>query len=82
MRQQLCRSLLLAELALKVGAAGGDASKLAAIPVPEAVRQREQFLAVCQQWLNRLDLRESYTACANTVQAEAQIMGWVCQRLL
>ena len=74
-RQHLCRSLLLAELALKVGAAGGDASKLAAIPIPDAFRQREQLLAVCQQWRNRLDLRESYAACANAVQAEAQIIG-------
>ena len=49
-RHQLCRSLLLAELALQVSAAGGDTSKLAAIPVPEAARQREQLLAVCQHW--------------------------------
>src|SRR3989442_10171216 len=33
LRHQLCRFLLLAELALKVSAAGGDTSKLAAIPV-------------------------------------------------
>jgi hypothetical protein len=74
-RHELCRSLLLAELALKVSAAGGDTSKLAAIPIPDAARPCEQLLAVCQQWRNRLDLRESYVAWANTIQMEAQILG-------
>ena len=74
-RHQLYRSLLLAELALKVSAAGGDVSKLTAISVPEATRQREQLLTLCQQWRNRLDMRESYAAWANQIQAEAQILG-------
>jgi hypothetical protein len=74
-RHQLCRSLLLAELALKVSAAGGDISKLTAISLPEATRQREQLLAVCQHWRNRLDLRESYATWAGAVQSEAQVLG-------
>ena len=75
LRHELCRSLLLAELTLKVGAAGGDTSTLAAIAIPDAARPCEQLLAVCQQWRNRLDLRESYVAWANTVQMEAQVLG-------
>jgi hypothetical protein len=74
-RHQLCRSLLLAELILKASAAGGDTAKLATVPIPETVRQREQLLAVCQQWRNRLDLRESYATWANTVQTEAHVLG-------
>ncbi len=74
-RGELCRSLLLAELALKVSAAGGDTSKLAAIPIPDAARLCEQLVAVCQQWRNRLDLRESYVAWANTIEKEAQVLG-------
>jgi hypothetical protein len=74
-RHQLCRALLLAELALKVSATGGDTSKLAGVPVPETDRQCEQLLAVCQQWRNRLDLRESYATWANTVQTEAQVLS-------
>jgi hypothetical protein len=73
-RHDLCRSLLLAELALKVSDAGGDTSKLAGIPVPDAARLCEQLLAVCQQWRNRLDLRESYVAWADTIQMEAHIL--------
>ena len=74
-RQQLGRALLLAELVLTACASGGDISQLAAIAVPEAPRQQEQLLAVCQQWRNRFDLRESYAAWANRVQTEAQIPG-------
>lgn len=74
-RHELCRSLLLAELTLKASAAGGDTSKLAAIPIPDAAGPCEQLLAVCQQWRNRLDLRESYVAWANTIQMEAQVLG-------
>ena len=74
-RHQLCRSLLLAELALKVSAAGGDTAKLAALSVPEALRQREQLLTVCQHWRNRLDLRQSYATWADTVQTEAHVLG-------
>jgi hypothetical protein len=75
LRHELCRSLLLAELTLRVGAAGGDTSRLAAMPLPDAARACEQLLAVCQQWRNRLDLRESYAAWAHTVQTEAQVLG-------
>ena len=78
-RHELCRSLLLAEIELKVGAAGGDTPTLAAIAVPDTARSCEQLLAVCQQWRNRLDLRESYVAWANTVQTEAQVLGWGLQ---
>ena len=46
-RHPLCRALLLAELTLKVSAAGGDTSTLAAIPIPDAARPCEQLLAVC-----------------------------------
>jgi hypothetical protein len=62
MRHELCRSLLLAELILKVSSAGGDTSTLAAIPIPDAARPCEPLLTVCQQWRNRLDRRESYVA--------------------
>jgi len=74
-RDHLCRSLLMAELKLKADAAGADTSKLAAITIPEAVRQREQLLAVCQQWRNRLNLRESYAECAEKVQAQTQVIA-------
>lgn len=74
-RHQLCRCLLLAELVLKVRAAGGDVSQLAGLPLPDTDRQVEQLLAVCQQWRNRLDLRESYATWADTVQAEAHVLG-------
>jgi hypothetical protein len=60
---------------LKVRAAGGDTSPFAAIPIPDAAQPCEQLLAVCQQWRNRLDLRESYVAWANKVQTEAQVLG-------
>jgi hypothetical protein len=65
----------LAELTLKVNAAGGDTPKLATVLIPETARQHEQLLAVCQQWRNRLDLRELYATWANTVQTEAHILG-------
>ena len=78
-RHELCRSLLLAEIVLKVGAAGGDTSTLAAIPIPDTARSCEQLLAVCQQWRNRLDLRESYAAWANTIHMEAHVLGWGLQ---
>jgi hypothetical protein len=75
LRHELCRSLLMAELTLQVSVAGGETSRLAALPIPDAARACEQLLAVCQQWRNRLDLRESYVAWANTVQTEAQVLG-------
>ena len=74
-RHELCRSLLLAELALMVEAAGGDPERFAAIGIPEAPRQRQKLLDVCQQWRNRLDLREAYAKAADKVQKEAQVMG-------
>lgn len=75
-RHQLCRILLLAELALKVRATGGDISKLAGLHMPETDRQSEQLLALCQQWRNRLDLRESYATWADKVQTEAQVLAF------
>jgi hypothetical protein len=74
-RHQICRSLLLAELAFNVRAAGGDTAKLAALSIPEALRQPEQLLAVCQHWRNRLDLRQSYATWADTIQTEAHVLG-------
>jgi len=73
-RQQLCRSLLLAELALKIGPACGDTSGLASIPIPQGARQKEQLLEVCRQWRNRLDLKEAYAEWADRVQTEAQVV--------
>ena len=46
-RDNLCQSLLLAELALTAGDGEEIPEKLAAIPVPTVARQREQLLAVC-----------------------------------
>lgn len=74
-REAFCQSLLLAELALKAGAGEKIPEKLAAIPVPTVARQREQLLAVCHEWRNRLDLRETYADSANRVQRTAQVIG-------
>ena len=46
-RDNLCQSLLWAELALTAGDGEETPEKLAAIPVPTVARQREQLLAVC-----------------------------------
>ena len=74
-RDELCQSLLLAELALKAGNGEGTPAKLAAIPVPPVARQREQLLTVCHEWRNRLDLRETYAEAAKKVETRAQVMS-------
>jgi hypothetical protein len=74
-RNELCRCLLLAELAIRVEAAGHRLPSLDSVPRPETARQREQLVAVCSQWRNRLDLRGSYTEIANRVQNEVQVLG-------
>ncbi len=74
-RNELCRCLLLAELAIRVEAAGHRLPSLDSVPRPETARQQEQVVAVCSQWRNRLDLRDSYTEIANRVQNEVQVLG-------
>ncbi len=74
-REALYRSLLLAELALTAGDGEEAPAKLATIPVPTVVRQREQLLTVCHEWRNRLDLRETYAEAAKRVETQAQIMS-------
>lgn len=74
-RHQICRSLLLAELTLKIKAVDGDTSTLAALAIPEMAGQCQQILVLCQQWRHRLDLREAYAIWANTIQTEAQVLG-------
>ncbi|MBM4092887.1 MAG: PglZ domain-containing protein, partial [Planctomycetes bacterium] len=74
-RHELCRCLLLAELAIRVEAAGHRLPSLDTVPRPETARQQEQLLAMCSQWRNRLDLRDSYTEIANRIQNEVQVLG-------
>ena len=78
-RHELCRSLLLAEIILKVGAAGGDTSTLAAIAIPDAARPCEQLLAVCQQWRNRLDLRSRTRHGPTRSNWKRTSLAWVCR---
>ena len=75
LRGQLGQALLLSELALRINSAGGEISKFAGLNLPEADRQREQLLSLCQQWRNRLDMRESYAMCASRVQTGAQVIS-------
>lgn len=75
-RHKLVRSLLLAELALRVKAAGGTVSALAALTLLQDERRRRELLDLCQQWRNRLDLQESYTDWAGRVEVEAQVVGF------
>lgn len=67
LREAFVRHLLLGEVALALPEShrGGG---LETIQLPEKPVQRDTLRHLCQTWRNRLDLQESYAACAEAME--------------
>jgi hypothetical protein len=70
-RHALLRALLLGDLAARYEQAGGELAELATAVLPNAPHHREQVIALCETWRNRLDRREAYSQAAQAIEAEA-----------
>jgi len=66
-KQNLARSLLLAEFILKLKGSHNVPEALSAVSVPEDQELQKSILEICRLWRNRFDLRESYAKYANEV---------------
>lgn len=75
-RSQLAQSLILADLGIGIGEAGGNVPELAnIIEKPETGDGGKRITEICRQWRNRLDLHESYASFSDKTWNEAQIAG-------
>ena len=74
-RQQLCRSLLLAELALKVSAAGGDTRSSLLFPYRKLSDNASSFWLCASTGVIGSICGSRMPTWADTVQTEAQVLG-------
>ncbi|RMF99595.1 MAG: hypothetical protein D6741_08230, partial [Planctomycetota bacterium] len=74
-RHELCRKLLLAELAVTAETHQAGLAALAGCEIPSADHQQKQLLDLCRHWRNRLDLRDRYVQWAERIEDDARLQG-------